>query len=127
MDLQLPTDFEMVAGKFLKDGLREKYLQRYMTGVLGNLGLGKADGRTLFVTGDRREALYEAMEQVPWEGRALGYEDVDVKDLLETGKVVMERAVLQELIEQHQSDLVTKVMVDGFKSGPPTGTQVLGA
>lgn len=114
MDLAVPPDFEMVADKFLKDGLRETYLAKYVTGVLGNLGLGKADGRTLFVAGDRRERLFEAMEQVPWEGRALDLEDVDVKDLLEDGKVIMERSVLKEMIEQHQSDLVTKISVQGF-------------
>ncbi|KAG8350083.1 hypothetical protein FVEN_g11779 [Fusarium venenatum] len=128
MDLVLPTDYEMVAGKYLKDGLKEGYLKRYMTGVLGNLGLGRATGRTLFVTGNRREALFDAMEQVPWEGRALGMEDVDVKDLLETGKVVLERSVLKELIEKHQSDLVSRVVMQGLvKGGPETGTRVLGA
>ncbi|KAM5344723.1 hypothetical protein ACJ41O_010585 [Fusarium nematophilum] len=128
MDLALPTDFEIVAGKHLKDGLREAYLKKYMTGVLGELGLGRAGGRTLFVTGNRREALFEAMEQVPREGRALDLEDVDVKDLLETGKVVLERSVLKEMIEQHQSDLVSRVVMQGLvKGGPATGTTVIGA
>ncbi|KAM0340861.1 hypothetical protein ACHAPU_010277 [Fusarium lateritium] len=128
MDLVLPTDYELVAGKYLKDGLKEAYLKRYMTGMLGNLGLGRASGRTLFVTGNRREALFGAMEQLPWEGRALDMEDVDVKDLLETGKVVLERSVLKELIEQHQSDLVSRVVMQGLvKGGPVLGTPVIGA
>ncbi|KAF7561015.1 hypothetical protein G7046_g3120 [Stylonectria norvegica] len=128
MELTMPEEFELVAGKYLKDGLRETYLKRYMTGVLGSLGLGRASGRTLFVTGDRREQLYEAMEQVPWEGRALDFEDVDVKDLLETGKVVMERSVLKEMIQAHQSDLVSRVVMQGLiKGGPATGITVLGA
>ncbi|KAH8734019.1 ribosomal protein L4 domain-containing protein [Ilyonectria robusta] len=128
MNLPLPTDFELVAGQYLKDGLRETYLKRYMTGVLSNLGLGRASGRTLFVTGDRREALFEAMEQVPQDGRVLDIEDVDVKDLLETGKLVLERSVLKELIEQHQSDLVSKVVMQGLvKGGPAVGTKILGA
>ncbi|KAF7544472.1 hypothetical protein G7Z17_g9925 [Cylindrodendrum hubeiense] len=127
MDLVLPTDFELVAGKYMKDGLRETYLKRYMRGVLSNLGLGRAGGRTLFVTGDRREALFEAMGQVPKDGRVLDLEDVDVKDLLETGKVVLERSVLKELIEQHQSDLVSKVVMQGLvKGGPIVGTKILG-
>ncbi|KFG81493.1 60S ribosomal protein L4 [Metarhizium anisopliae] len=126
MELALPPDFEMLADKYMRDGLRETYLQKYMTGVLRTLGLGRADGRTLFVTGDPRERLYEAMEQVPWEGRALDVEDVDVKDLLETGKVVMERSVLKEMIERHQSDLITRIAVGGLaKSAPSTGQVVL--
>ncbi|KAM0549794.1 hypothetical protein ACHAPJ_009233 [Fusarium lateritium] len=128
MDLVLPTDYELLAGKYLKDGLKEAYLKRYMTGVLGNLGLGRASGRTLFVTGNRREALFGAMEQLPWEGRALDIEDVDVKDLLETGKLVLERSVLRELIQQHQSDLVSRVVMQGLvKGGPELGTTVIGA
>lgn len=128
MELAVPRDFSMVADKFLKDGLRESYLAKYMSGVLSNLGLGREDGRTLFVTGDRRQRLFEAMEQIPWEGRALDLEDVDVKDLLEGGKVVLERSVLKEMIEQHQSDLVSKVVVNGFAhSGPQSGQNVLGA
>lgn len=128
MELAVPADFAMVADKFLKDGLRETYLAKYMSGVLGSLGLGRADGRTLFVTGDRRERLFEAMDQVPWEGRALDLEDVDVKDLLEGGKVVMERSVLKEMIDRHQSDLVSQVFIHGLAHhGPQSGQKLLGA
>ncbi|KGQ03993.1 60S ribosomal protein yml6 [Beauveria bassiana D1-5] len=108
MELAVPEDFVKVAHHF-KDGLREA-----------------TDGRTLFVTGDRRDWLYGAMEQLPSEGRALDLPDVDVKDLLETGKVVMERSVLQEMIEQHQSDLVSRIVVGGLPlKGPQTGEKVL--
>lgn len=128
MELSLPADYEMVPEKYFKYGLKVAYLQRYMSGMLGELGLGRADQRTLFVTGDRRERLYEAMEQVPWEGRVIDIEDVDVKDLLEEGKVVMERSVLRELIERHQSDLVSNIVVRGIKpQGPPLGETVLQA
>ncbi|PHH93347.1 hypothetical protein CDD83_5901 [Cordyceps sp. RAO-2017] len=127
MELAVPRDFEMLANKYLKDGLRETYMKKYMTGVLQRLELGRAAGRTLFVTGDRRDWLFEAMDQVPREGRALGLEDVDVKDLLETGKLVVERSVLRELMERHQSDLVSRVVVNGLRpSGPPTGEKILG-
>lgn len=127
MDLAMPAGFSSVA-KYMKDGLREAYLEKYMRGVLGALRLGRADGRTLFVTGNRRDVLYEAMEQVPTEGRVLDLPEVDIKDLLETGKVVMERSVLREMIEQHQSDLVTRIVVGGLPNkGPESGIKVLGA
>ncbi|KAG6020281.1 hypothetical protein E4U41_002891 [Claviceps citrina] len=125
MELALPADFEVLLadkGRHLKDGLRESYLQKYMTGVLAALGLGRASGRTLFVTEGPREHLYEAMDQVPWEGRALELEEVDVKDLLETGSVVMERRVLKEMLRRHQSDLVTRVAVNGWL--PSTGRSI---
>ncbi|KAG6009940.1 hypothetical protein E4U21_000711 [Claviceps maximensis] len=126
MELAMPADFEMLAERHLKDGLRESYLQKYMTGVLDTLGLGRANGRTLFVTGEPRVRLHEAMQHVPWEGRALDLKDVDVKDLLETGKVVMERSVLGEMIRRHQSDLVTRVAVRGLpQTSQSTGDAVL--
>jgi len=83
--------------------------------IAEGVAVRRADGRTLFVTAGDSEAgrLHEAMEQVPWDGRALDVDDVDVKDLLETGKVVMERAVLREMLERHQSDLVSRVFVQG--------------
>ncbi|KAJ6788717.1 hypothetical protein PWT90_10055 [Aphanocladium album] len=125
MELSVPADFDRVAHHF-KDGLREAYLEKYMRGVLEALRLGKADGRTLFVTEDRRDRLYEAMQRLPGEGRALDLPKVDIKDLLETGKVVMERRVLKEMIEQHQSDLVARIAVGGLPSkGPQTGERVL--
>lgn len=113
LDLAFPRDFDLIADWYLKHGLREAYLRKYTEGVLAALGLGRADGRTLFVTADRRDGLFEAMAQVPWEGRALDLANVDIKDLLETGKVVVERQVLREMLERHQSDLVTRVVVPG--------------
>ena len=127
MELEMPSDFELVAAKYMKDGLREAYLEKYMANVLEALGLGNADGRTLFVTGDHRKRLFDAMEQAPTEGRAMNLEDVDVKDLLETGKVVMERAVLKEMMDQHQSDLVSRIFVSGMPQAHSlAGEKVLG-
>jgi large subunit ribosomal protein L4 len=40
----------------------------------------------------------------------------------------MERSVLKELIKQHESDLVSKVVINGFApGGPQSGIKVLGA
>ncbi|KAG5984156.1 hypothetical protein E4U55_005869 [Claviceps digitariae] len=114
MELAMPADFEMLADRYLKDGLRESYLRKYMETVLSTLGLGRKNGRTLFVTDGSPNRLHEAMVQIPWEGRVLDQKDVDVKDLLETGNVVMEKSVLEEMIRRHQSDLVTRVVVRGL-------------
>ncbi|KAG5927966.1 hypothetical protein E4U42_001503 [Claviceps africana] len=126
MELSMPADFDMLAEKHLKGELRESYLQKYMKGVLDALGLGRAHGRTLFVTGGPRDLLHEAMDKVPWEGRVLDVKDVDVKDLLETGSVVMEKSVLHEMIRRHQSDLLSRVAVRGLpQTGLSTGRAVL--
>ncbi|PFH59884.1 hypothetical protein XA68_11742 [Ophiocordyceps unilateralis] len=127
MELQVPPDFAMLADKFLKDGLRGSYLHKYMTNVLHAMRLGRPNGRTLFVTADHRPWLFEAMDQVPRQGRVLPLDDVDVKDLLETGNVVMERGVLRAMIEQHQSDLESDIVIHGEKCrGPPLGERILG-
>lgn len=127
MKLPLPPDFLHAAKSLGRDGLREAYLEKYMRGVMHELRLGRDHGRTLFVTRDRSDALFEAMELVPSEGMALDLDDVDVKDLLQTGKVVMERCVLEEMLQRHQSDLVSSVAVNGLaQHGPPLGRRVPG-
>jgi large subunit ribosomal protein L4 len=127
MEVALPADYDRIPTGLTKDGLHEAYVKKYMEGVLGAVGLGRDDGRTLFVTADRRDVLFGAMEQLPWEGRAMDQDDVDVKDLLGMGKVVMERSVLKELIERHQSDLVSRIFVSGMPNlGPAIGEKVLG-
>lgn len=70
---------------------------------------GKSEGRSLVVTADRRENLFAALDEVPEHGRALTTLDVDVKDLLETGRVVIEKSALDEILQEHQSDLIGKV------------------
>lgn len=128
MDLPMPEEYANAGGRMLKDGLQEAYLEKYVGTMLRNLGLGRKEGRTLFVTGDRREMLFKALEEVPEHGRALDLEDVDVKDLLETGKIVLERSALKEMIEQHQSDLISRVFIKGSPpTGPAVGQKVLGA
>ena len=70
---------------------------------------GKSEGRSLVVTTDRRENLFTALDEAPEHGRSLTTWDVDVKDLLETGRVVIEKSALDEILEEHQSDLIGKV------------------
>ncbi|RDA84396.1 hypothetical protein CP532_2892 [Ophiocordyceps camponoti-leonardi (nom. inval.)] len=128
MELSMPPDFTVLAKRdFLKDGLRESYIQKYMTGVLHAMRLGRPNGRTLFITSDHRHWLFEAMSLVPRQGRVLGIDDVDVKDLLETGNVVMERSVLRAMIDQHDSDLQSDIVIHGERrAGPPLGEEILG-
>ena len=127
LDLPLPEDFLRLAeagalGPELEDG----FVRRYVRQVLGELGWGKADGRTTFITGEKRPNLFTSMEAAGEHGRALDLEDVDVKDLLETGRIVIERSALREMIERHQSDLVSRVVIDGKQvGGPPLGQTVI--
>lgn len=91
-------------------GVAESSLERYIKDVLRWNGMARGQvggGRTLFLTMERREGLYKAlrepgmrahakMEEVDW---------VDVKNLLEGRRVIVERAALETLFEEHESDL----------------------
>lgn len=82
-------------------------LQRYMRDLLTWQNMGNGGGRTLFVTSERRENLVEALdgEKMGRHARALEVDFVDVKDMLEMGRVVIERDALEELFLSHESDL----------------------
>ncbi|KAI0108611.1 ribosomal protein L4/L1 family protein [Nemania sp. FL0031] len=115
MELPLPADFEALlqSGAFrdssdeLEAGFRAKWLKQ----VLDFNDWGRKAGRSTFITSSRRNNLFEALDLVPNWGRALDVGDVDVKDLLETGRIVVERDALMHMVESHQSDLLPSVFV----------------
>lgn len=82
-------------------------LQRYMRDLLTWQNMGNGGGRTLFVTSERRDNLFDSLEgeKMGRHARALEVEFVDVKDMLEMGRVVIERDALEELFLDHESDL----------------------
>jgi large subunit ribosomal protein L4 len=93
-----------------EDGMDFEYSKgEWATQIFEHNRWGKKEGRALVVTTDRRENLFEALNEVPGHGRALTTWDVDVKDLLETGRVVIEKSALDEILNEHQSDLIGKV------------------
>jgi len=127
MELPLPNDFLRLAanGKLGRE-LEDQFVRKYMGQILTGLEWDKAHGRTTFVTADRRTNLFTSMEIAGDQGRALELDDVDVKDLLETGRIVIERSALKEMIEAHQSDLVSRIVVGGIvPRGLPTGEVVV--
>ncbi|KAK0666852.1 putative mitochondrial LSU ribosomal protein L4 precursor [Cercophora samala] len=125
LDLPLPEDFlQQAQDGLLTRELEDAFIQKYVGEMLGAMQWGKAHGRTTFITGDERMNLFTAMEVAGENGTALQLQDVDVKDLLETGRIVMERSVLKEMIRQHRSDLVSSIVVPGMKhlKEPALGT-----
>ncbi|KXX81730.1 hypothetical protein MMYC01_200679 [Madurella mycetomatis] len=125
LELPLPDDFLQLAeagalGRELEDSFVRKYVGELMTALQWD----KNNGRTTFITGDRRPNLFTGMEIAGENGRALELAEVDVKDLLETGRIVIERNALREMIKMHQSDLVTRIGLRPAKKGPSLG-QVL--
>ncbi|KAI9803184.1 MAG: hypothetical protein M1825_001975 [Sarcosagium campestre] len=74
--------------------------------ILEHHHLGKTSGRSLLITSSYRENLHEAFQFASEHGRVLNQDDVDVKDLLELGKVVIEKSALDRILWEHESDLL---------------------
>lgn len=74
---------------------------------------GNTNGGTLIVTAEKREKLFTALQQpcMDKEARALTVDKVDVKDLLEGGRVVIEKKALDKIFQQHSSDLSSRVKI----------------
>lgn len=74
---------------------------------------GNTNGGTLIVTAEKREKLFTALQQpgMDKEARALTVDKVDVKDLLEGGRVVIEKKALDKMFQQHSSDLSSRVKI----------------
>lgn len=73
--------------------------------------LGNAHGRSLFVTLKRRGRFFGTLESgdMGREAKAMKVGHVDVKDLLERGHVVIEKAALDRIFAEHSHDLESKV------------------
>jgi large subunit ribosomal protein L4 len=82
----------------------------YVKEVFEHNHWGKADGRSTIVTSEYRENLFEALDGAGGEGRVLKEDEVDVKDLLETGRIIIEKRALQSILQNHQSDLVKSTL-----------------
>lgn len=89
---------------------------------------GQRDGRSVLVTLEDRPLLAKALAETPKEGWTCTWEDVDVKDLLSTGRIVIERKALQNIFLSHQEDIVRSEFSPKLaKHDPPMDLQrVLG-
>ncbi|KAI8625185.1 ribosomal protein L4/L1 family protein [Xylariaceae sp. FL1651] len=129
MELPLPAEFEALLQNSrlhnsaeLEAGFRAKWARQ----VLDANEWGRKAGRSTFITSSRRDNLFQALDLVPNSGRALDVDQVDVKDLLETGRIVVERDALMHMIESHQSDLAANVfVVNAALPGTPRSGEVL--
>ncbi|KFY61974.1 hypothetical protein V497_02678 [Pseudogymnoascus sp. VKM F-4516 (FW-969)] len=92
-----------------EDGFDIEYARAsYLKKVFAHNGFGSAEGRSLVITTGERENLFWAFEHAGEEGAALLDVEVDVKDLLEMGRVIIEKSALDNLLRDHQSDLIAK-------------------
>jgi large subunit ribosomal protein L4 len=127
MELSLPAEFEALieGGRLRKSAaeLEAGFRARWVKQMLDANEWGRKAGRSTFITSSPRDNLFEALDLVPSWGRALDVGDVDVKDLLESGRIVVERDALMHMIESHQSDLSSGVFVTNasLPSSPLSG------
>jgi len=87
-------------------------------------GWGKQHRRSLLITKAPRTNIFKALEAVGKEGKALEVDDVDVKDLLSLGRLVIERGALDRMFIEHQSDLVPQHGLQRGFAGAMRGSNV---
>ncbi|KAF8852649.1 50S ribosomal protein-like protein L4 [Acephala macrosclerotiorum] len=85
---------------------------RFAKQIFEHNGWGQQDGRSLLITGGFRRNLFGAVRHAGEDGRVQMVREVDVKDLLELGRVIIEKRALDEILKEHQSDLVSKIKVN---------------
>ena len=82
---------------------------RFVKQIFAQNHWGNPDGRSMVVTSSFRSNLFRALRYAEEDGRVLTEDDVDVKNLLEMGRVIIEKQALDTILKNHQSDLVSKI------------------
>ncbi len=96
-----------------EDGMDLDYAKaRYVKAIFEHNHWGKEDGRTLVISSNFEQKLAQALKFASEDGRFQTVEEVDVKDLLELGRVVIEKSALDQILSEHQSDLVNRRSVE---------------
>lgn len=73
-------------------------------------------GRSLLVTLENRPLLEQALDGMDRRRQALTWREVDVKDLLELSRIIIERSALHNILLAHQEDLTHKAIPPWHKS-----------
>lgn len=91
-----------------KISIRGKAGIGFLTEVFQGNQWGSGFGRSTLVTSTYRPPLFKDMGELKRHGIVKDMFDVDVKDLLETGRIVMEKQALDTILRAHMSDLGAK-------------------
>jgi large subunit ribosomal protein L4 len=83
-------------------------------------------GRSLLVTLENRPLLEQALDKMDRRRQALTWEEVDVKDLLELSRIIIERSALNNILRQHEEDLTHRKNDYTIKSSPSDLESILG-
>ncbi len=82
---------------------------RWLAQIMNWNHLGQADGGSLLVAREPGENISQAFRGLEGHGTLKSEDDVDVKDLLKAGRVMIEKRSLDYLLREHSSDLNRKV------------------
>ena len=72
----------------------------------------RGKGRSLLVTSQNRPLLEHALDKMDRRRQALTWDLVDVKDLLELSRIIIERQALWKIFASHRSDLLSSPATD---------------
>lgn len=86
--------------------IKKEQREYWLRWVLDGLGWGKnGEGHSFYITETQKGAFSEALEACDRYGRHRSFDDIDVKNLLEMRRLVIERDALYKMLKHHQSDL----------------------
>ena len=101
----------------LEDGIElEMNEPRWLEQIMTWNHLGKGDGGSLLVARELEENISQAFQGVGSHGKLKSEEDVDVKDLLKAGRIMIEKRSLDALLGKHSSDLNGKAPSAVYKT-----------
>lgn len=86
-------------------GMEKDRHEYWIRWALDGLGWGKGSGEHAFFITDGDNAFSRALGLCEKYGRVRSAEEVDVKNLLEMKRLVVERKALLRMLREHQSDL----------------------
>ncbi|KAL8942996.1 MAG: hypothetical protein Q9216_001352 [Gyalolechia sp. 2 TL-2023] len=81
---------------------------RWLAQILNWNHLGQGDGGSLLVARKLEENISQAFAGLEGHAKLKSEEDVDVKDLLKAGRIMIEKRSLDALLRKHSSDLNRK-------------------
>lgn len=80
----------------------ERGSAEYLEAIFKYNNWGREDGRSLLITASERTTLFDAMEKNGMHGKVKVVDDVDVKNILETGRLIIEKAALDKILMDHR-------------------------
>jgi large subunit ribosomal protein L4 len=82
---------------------------RWLKQIMDRLHIGAHNGRSTIVTTDHRPNLFTAFDGLSAYGKVKTQDKVDVKNLLETGRIIIEKSALDWIFKAHRSHVKKSV------------------